>query len=126
MNLITLGLNHRTASIDLREKTAFSPEQLPDAVRSLVSDEKVLEATILSTCNRTEIYCRQETPQTAPLITWLSEYGDLPADALDGSTYLLSGEQAVQHTFRVASGLDSMVLGEPQILPLMTNSAPVS
>ena len=126
MNLITLGLNHRTASIDLREKTAFSPEQLPDAVRSLVSDEKVLEATILSTCNRTEIYCRQETPQTAPLITWLSEYGDLPADALDGSTYLLSGEQAVQHTFRVASGLDSMVLGEPQILGQMKSAFSVA
>ena len=116
MHLLTLGLNHRTAAVDLRERTAFSPEQLPDAVRSLTASSDVAEATILSTCNRTEIYCRQENPASAPVLDWLRDYGDLPSDVLNSSTYALRGEQAVQHAFRVASGLDSMVLGETEIL----------
>jgi len=126
MYLLTLGLNHRTAPVALRERTAFSPEQLPDAVRSLVASPQVQEATILSTCNRTEIYCRQEQVATAPVFNWLREYGDLPEDALISSTYTLPGEQAVQHAFRVASGLDSMVLGEPQILGQMKTAFSVA
>ena len=126
MYLLTLGLNHRTAPVALRERTAFSPEQLPDAVRSLVASPQVQEATILSTCNRTEIYCRQEQIATAPVFNWLREYGDLPEDALNSSTYTLPGEQAVQHAFRVASGLDSMVLGEPQILGQMKTAFSVA
>ena len=108
MHLLTLGLNHRTAAVDLRERTAFSPEQLPDAVRSLTASSDIAEATILSTCNRTEIYCRQENPASDPVLDWLRDYGDLPSDVLNSSTYALPGEQAVQHAFRVASGLDSM------------------
>jgi glutamyl-tRNA reductase len=126
MYLLTLGLNHRTAPVALRERTAFSPEQLPDAVRSLVASPQVQEATILSTCNRTEIYCRQEQVATAPVFNWLREYGGLPEDALNSSTYTLPGEQAVQHAFRVASGLDSMVLGEPQILGQMKSAFSVA
>ena len=126
MYLLTLGLNHRTAPVALRERTAFSPEQLPDAVRSLVANPQVQEATILSTCNRTEIYCRQEQVATAPVFNWLRKYGDLPEDALNSSTYTLPGEQAVQHAFRVASGLDSMVLGEPQILGQMKSAFSVA
>jgi len=126
MYLLTLGLNHRTAPVALRERTAFSPEQLPDAVRSLVANPQVQEATILSTCNRTEIYCRQEQVATAPVFNWLREYGDLPEDVLNSSTYTLPGEQAVQHAFRVASGLDSMVLGEPQILGQMKSAFSVA
>ena len=126
MYLLTLGLNHRTAPVALRERTAFSPEQLPDAVRSLVASPQVQEATILSTCNRTEIYCRQEQIATAPVFNWLREYGDLPEDVLNSSTYTLPGEQAVQHAFRVASGLDSMVLGEPQILGQMKTAFSVA
>lgn len=122
MHLLTIGLNHRTAPVALRERTAFSSEQLPDAVRSLVDSPEVAEATILSTCNRTEIYCRQETPAVTPVVNWLREYGDVPAEALSTSTYTLPGEQAVQHAFRVASGLDSMVLGEPQILGQMKSA----
>ncbi|MEK9785493.1 MAG: glutamyl-tRNA reductase [Gammaproteobacteria bacterium] len=122
MHLLTIGLNHRTAPVALRERTAFSSEQLPDAVRSLVESPEVAEATILSTCNRTEIYCRQETPAVTPVVNWLREYGDVPAEALSTSTYTLPGEQAVQHAFRVASGLDSMVLGEPQILGQMKSA----
>jgi len=126
MYLLTLGLNHRTAPVALRERTAFSPEQLPDAVRSLVASPQVQEAAILSTCNRTEIYCRQQQIATAPVFNWLREYGDLPEDALNSSTYTLPGEQAVQHAFRVASGLDSMVLGEPQILGQMKSAFSVA
>ncbi len=126
MHLLTLGLNHRTAAVDLRERTAFSPEQLPDAVRSLTASSDVTEATILSTCNRTEIYCRQENPASAPVLDWLRDYGDLPSDFLNSSTYALPGEQAVQHAFRVASGLDSMVLGEPQILGQMKSAFSVA
>ena len=96
MHLLTLGLNHRTAAVDLRERTAFSPEQLPDAVRSLTASSDIAEATILSTCNRTEIYCRQENPASAPVLDWLRDYGDLPSDVLNSSTYALPGEQAVQ------------------------------
>ena len=126
MHLLTLGLNHRTAAVDLRERTAFSPEQLPDAVRSLTASSDIAEATILSTCNRTEIYCRQENPASAPVLDWLRDYGDLPSDVLNSSTYALPGEQAVQHAFRVASGLDSMVLGEPQILGQMKSAFSVA
>ena len=122
MHLLAIGLNHRTAPVALRERTAFSSEQLPDAVRSLVESPEVAEATILSTCNRTEIYCRQETPAVTPVVNWLRDYGDVPAEALSTSTYTLPGEQAVQHAFRVASGLDSMVLGEPQILGQMKSA----
>jgi glutamyl-tRNA reductase len=126
MHLLALGLNHRTAPVALREQMAFSPEQLPDAVRSLVSGPDIAEATILSTCNRTEIYCRQEQSAPAPVFNWLRDYGELPEEALDGSTYALGGEQAVQHAFRVASGLDSMVLGEPQILGQMKSAFSVA
>ena len=126
MHILTLGLNHRTAAVDLRERTAFSPEQLPDAVRSLTASSDVAEATILSPCNRTEIYCRQENPASAPVLDWLRDYGDLPSDVLNSSTYALPGEQAVQHAFRVASGLDSMVLGEPQILGQMKSAFSVA
>ncbi len=126
MHLLTIGLNHRTAPVALRERTAFSSEQLPDAVRSLVDSPEVAEATILSTCNRTEIYCRQQTPAVRTVVNWLRDYGDVPAEALSTSTYTLPGEQAVQHAFRVASGLDSMVLGEPQILGQMKSAFSVA
>ena len=84
------------------------------------------EATILSTCNRTEIYCHQQNPTSDRVLDWLRDYGDLPVQALDGSTYALPGEQAVQHAFRVAAGLDSMVLGEPQILGQMKSAFSVA
>ncbi|MHC8597499.1 glutamyl-tRNA reductase [Arenicellales bacterium IMCC55707] len=126
MHLLALGLNHRTAPVALRERTAFSPDQLPDAVRSLLEAPEISEATILSTCNRTEIYCHQNTPVTSNVINWLRDYGDVPPDALNSSTYTLPDEQAVQHAFRVASGLDSMVLGEPQILGQMKSAFSVA
>ena len=122
MNLLTFGLNHRTAPVALREKAAFTPDQLPEAVRSLVSGSDVSEAAILSTCNRTEIYCRQHGSEPNQVFDWLCDYGQLAADDLGSSTYSLPGAQAVEHAFRVASGLDSMVLGEPQILGQMKSA----
>lgn len=122
MQLLTFGLNHRTAPVALREKAAFTTEQLPAAVRSLVSAGDVTEAAILSTCNRTEIYCRQDSSQPDQIFDWLCHYGQLDAGNLDSSTYCLPGEEAVQHAFRVASGLDSMILGEPQILGQMKSA----
>jgi len=122
MNLLTFGLNHRTAPVALREKAAFTPDQLPEAVRSLVSGSDVSEAAILSTCNRTEIYCRQNGSEPNQVFDWLCDYGQLAADDLGSSTYSLPGAQAVEHAFRVASGLDSMVLGEPQILGQMKSA----
>jgi len=122
MNLFTFGLNHRTAPVALREKTAFPSEQLPEAVRSLASEVDVSEAAILSTCNRTEIYCRQGGSGPEQIIDWLCSYGQLSPEELRPSTYCLPGESAVKHAFRVASGLDSMVLGEPQILGQMKSA----
>ena len=122
MNLFTFGLNHRTAPVALREKTAFPSEQLPEAVRSLASEVDVSEAAILSTCNRTEIYCRQGGSGPEHIIDWLCSYGQLSPEELRPSTYCLPGESAVKHAFRVASGLDSMVLGEPQILGQMKSA----
>jgi len=122
MHLLTFGLNHRTAPVSLREKAAFTSEQLPGAVRSLVSSGNVAEAAIVSTCNRTEIYCHQNSARPDQVFEWLCNYGQLDAANLDAATYCLPGEEAVQHAFRVASGLDSLVLGEPQILGQMKSA----
>ena len=119
MHLLTFGLNHRTAPLVLREKAAFTPEQLSGALRSLAGSAKLSETAILSTCNRTEIYCHQPTSITDRVFNWLCDYGGLSRADLQGSIYTLSNERTVQHAFRVASGLDSMVLGEPQILGQM-------
>jgi len=117
MSLYTLGLSHTTAPLDVREKVAFAPERLPDALRDLVGARKVLEAAILSTCNRTEVYFHGEDPHA--IARWLEDARGLPQQALAPYIYTLPHDKAVAHAFRVASGLDSMVLGEPQILGQM-------
>jgi glutamyl-tRNA reductase len=114
MSLYALGLSHATAPIDVREKVAFAPDRLPDALRELVGARCTREAAILSTCNRTELYCHGGEP--ARVARWLQEVHRLPCDALTPYVYTLTGDKAVTHAFRVASGLDSVVLGEPQIL----------
>ncbi|MEO8630205.1 MAG: glutamyl-tRNA reductase [Betaproteobacteria bacterium] len=114
MQLFAFGVNHQTAPLAVRERIAFNTEGLPGALRHLVDHEPVREAAIISTCNRTEIYCN--TPEPAKAIHWLAGYHQLKASALEPFLYTLPREQAVKHAFRVASGLDSMVLGEPQIL----------
>jgi glutamyl-tRNA reductase len=117
MSLYTLGLNHATAPLDVREQVAFAPEALGMALRDLLARPKVREAAILSTCNRTELYVHGPEPQ--PVVDWLEEFHRVPRNTLAPYIYTLPREKAVRHAFRVASGLDSMVLGEPQILGQM-------
>ncbi len=114
MQLYTIGINHQSAPLEVREKVAFQTEALTDALRDLVERRPVTEAAILSTCNRTEVYCSTDQPDEA--VRWLAGYHRIPAAALEPYLYQLPREQAVKHAFRVASGLDSMVVGEPQIL----------
>lgn len=114
MQLFTLGLNHQTAPVSVREKLAFSAESLPAALNSLLGQQLVKEAAIVSTCNRTEIYCNTKSPRAA--IEWLAGYHHLCDSEIEPYLYLLPNDQAVRHAFRVAAGLDSMVLGEAQIL----------
>ncbi|MFM8755896.1 MAG: glutamyl-tRNA reductase, partial [Limnohabitans sp.] len=121
MPVWTLGLNHTTAPLDLRGRFAFALDQLPPTLqgfrRSLASHlSREPEAAILSTCNRTEIYCAADQLASHDTLHWLAETGGVSAQALQSHTYLLEGDDAARHAFRVASGLDSMVLGEAQIL----------
>ena len=117
MSLYALGLNHATAPLAVREQVAFSPDALGHALRDLLTRPKVKEAAILSTCNRTELYVHGPEPQ--PVVRWLEEFQRVPKESLSPYMYTLPREKAVTHAFRVASGLDSMVLGEPQILGQM-------
>jgi glutamyl-tRNA reductase len=112
--LFALGLNHDTAPLAVREKLAFPAESLSSALRSLLQVDGVAEAALLSTCNRTELYCTAPAPE--PALAWLAESRGLVLDQLRPYLYLLEGEAAARHAFRVASGLDSMVLGETQIV----------
>ncbi len=124
MQLFALGINHRTAPLDLREQVAFQTERLPLALGDLVRQRRLREAAILSTCNRTELYCAAEQPGDAQQAAdWLAQYHHLPADILKPYLYTLPQPDTVRHLFRVASGLDSMVLGEPQILGQMKQAA---
>ncbi len=116
MTLLALGLNHQTAPVALREKLAIAPGALPDALRDLAAQPGVAEAALLSTCNRTEIYCHVEPGAERQPEHWLAQFGQLRPDQLDAYLYRHRNEAAARHLFRVATGLDSMVLGEPQIL----------
>jgi glutamyl-tRNA reductase len=116
MPLIALGLNHQTAPLALREKVALDAAGLPEALASLAAEEGVEEAALLSTCNRTEVYAQVAEGQEAVLANWLARHHGLDPATLDGYLYCHSEGDAVRHLFRVATGLDSMVLGEPQIL----------
>ena len=125
MGYLTAGINHRTAPVTLRELVAFSPDQLPDALRDAKQYLGINEVAILSTCNRTELYCSPESSLKAAncrsdrAIDWLTHYHKVDSvDSLkvSGHTYQHHDKEAVRHMMRVACGLDSMVLGEPQIL----------
>ncbi len=116
MTLVAFGINHKTAPVDIREKVAFSPEKVHEALQNLVNQDAVHEAVILSTCNRTEVYCGLDDSANDAVLQWLSDYHQLPLEAISPYIYAHLGSDAVQHILRVASGLDSMVLGEPQIL----------
>jgi glutamyl-tRNA reductase len=114
MPLHALGINHHSAPLEVREKLAFAPERQAEALADLLSQPGVAEAVLVSTCNRTEIYCRADDAASAR--AWLVRQGDQAGVAIREAVYCHSDEAAVRHAFRVASGLDSMVLGEPQIL----------
>ncbi|MEN9550846.1 MAG: Glutamyl-tRNA reductase [Pseudomonadota bacterium] len=117
MAVWTLGLNHRTAPIDLRERFAFASEQLENSLIGLrQSFDSHKEVAILSTCNRTEIYCAGDAVQLPQTLSWLAEKGQTQVEVLQSHIYRLEGDASARHAFRVASGLDSMVLGESQIL----------
>ncbi|WP_297396588.1 glutamyl-tRNA reductase [Acidiferrobacter sp.] len=118
MHLVALGINHKTAPVALREQAAFDPQALPDALRA-VTEAGAGEATILSTCNRTELYCGLDGASDETLIDWFCQYHKLTPRAVRPYLYVHDGRTAVAHAFRVASGLDSLVLGEPQILGQM-------
>ncbi|HHK5575627.1 MULTISPECIES: glutamyl-tRNA reductase [Neisseria] len=113
MQLTAVGLNHQTAPLSIREKLAFAAACLPEAVRNLARSNAATEAVILSTCNRTELYCVGDSEE---IIRWLADYHSLPIEEIRPYLYTLDMQETVRHAFRVACGLDSMVLGEPQIL----------
>ena len=114
MQLFAFGVNHQTAPLSVREQLVFHAEMLTGALRDLVDRQPVREAAIISTCNRTEVYCATAEPQLAT--EWLASYHRMTPGQIEPYLYRLPQARAVKHAFRVASGLDSMVLGEPQIL----------
>jgi glutamyl-tRNA reductase len=118
MQLIILGLNHKTAPIEIRERLAFQESEMEKALSHAHSLPSLKENMILSTCNRVEIYAISHEPEKAirELKNFLARYHELPLKEFEKSLYLLIGEKAVRHIFQVASSLDSMVVGEPQIL----------
>ncbi len=116
MMLLAIGLNHKTAPVQIRERVAFSPERLPEVLRHLTAEQAVSEAAILSTCNRTELLCNVDSGDSAVIIDWFRRYHNLRPEELEPYLYTHPEMHAVRHLLRVASGLDSMILGEPQIL----------
>lgn len=111
-----LGISHKTAPIEVREKLVIDAERLPSALRELNAGGEVSESLILSTCNRTELYCCTESANNSQPIEWLGRQGALATGAITPFLYQHRDDLAVRHLLRVACGLDSMVLGEPQIL----------
>src|SRR5258708_4642514 len=114
MPLHVLGINHLTAPLEVREKLAFAPERQADALIAIAAQPGVAEAVLVSTCNRTEVYCRCEDAGTVR--AWLEAEAAKSGLALEGHLYVHSEEAAVRHAFPGACGLDSMALREPQIL----------
>ncbi len=115
MAIFALGINHKTAPVALREKLAFSPEQVPEALQQLSATLRLADAVILSTCNRTELYFSGDAEQSEQVLHWLAQFHQLNLTELQQHLYLYRDQDAVQHLMRVSAGLDSLVLGEPQI-----------
>lgn len=117
MVFVACGLNHKTAPLDVREKVALPLPMQEVLLHNLIDLPAINEAAILSTCNRTEIYCDTEEPES--LAPWLAHQHQLAPELLSPYLYIHHGHHGIRHTLRVASGLDSMMLGEPQILGQM-------
>ena len=134
MSLILVGINHKTADISLREKVAFPPEIVSDALRDIRSLSDVSEVVLLSTCNRTELYIKRIEDEilsdklghntknslvqktVKDVVSWLASFHNFEFSELERSIYSFSGMDVVRHLMKVSCGLDSLVLGEPQIL----------
>lgn len=116
MPLIAIGISHHTAPIEIREKVAIARSDFSDRARELCALNGIEEVLILGTCNRTEVYCLSTTDGKRALIDWIHRINDIPHGELDRHLYQHEGEDAAKHLIRVASGLDSLVLGETQIL----------
>jgi len=122
VTLLAFGINHKTAPVDIREKVAFSPDSVPIALNDLTKNSPVTEAAIISTCNRTELICELEYPDVDSVLYWFGKYHGIEHEILKPYTYNHPDQEAVRHILRVASGLDSLVLGEPQILGQVKNA----
>ena len=124
VSVLALGLNHVSAPVSVRERVSLPEDLVRPALTALrqAFGGAVKEAAILSTCNRTELYCAAEPHVAERLPSWLAEFNQIEAGALEPHMYLHGRDEAVRHAFRVASGLDSMVLGEPQILGQMKDA----
>lgn len=116
MTLLALGINHKTAPVALREKVAFTPDSLVSALSSLKKQDGVSEAVIVSTCNRTEIYVNGAWPTCRPVLKWLADFHRVDETLINEHSYQYSKGETIRHIMRVAAGLDSLILGEPQIL----------
>ena len=127
MSVWALGLNHTTAPLDLRGRFAYAVDQIAPALQHLrKAVGNPLEAALLSTCNRTEIYGAGDAGNLQQTVAWLAHSGGVSSEVLLAHSYALTGTEAARHAFRVASGLDSMVLGEPQILGQLKNAVRAS
>ena len=122
MTLIAFGINHSTAPIEIREKISFGIETMPDALHELKHQNGIHEAAILSTCNRTELYCNLDQGNNLNPIDWLHNFHGMKPGLLKPFLYTHPDLNAVRHLLRVASGLDSMILGEPQVLGQMKDA----
>jgi glutamyl-tRNA reductase len=125
MTLLAFGINHNTASLDIRERVAFAPEQMEEALVEVCRQAGADEVAILSTCNRTEIYAYSQQPSSL-VMDWLASYHRLAVLDLQACHYCYQGEEAIRHMMTVACGLDSLVLGEPQILGQMKSAYAVA
>ncbi len=121
-SLITLGLNHKTTPLELRERLAFTPQALPDALSSLYKLKNIDEAAIVSTCNRTELYCAVNNDEDQSIIDWFSHYHGLESSMIESHLYTYDHKETIHHAMSVTCGLDSMVLGEPQIAGQMKDA----
>ena len=119
MPFFAIGINHKTAPVEIRERVAFAQDSIAQALSELATCPAFHEAALLSTCNRTELYCNLEDADCSAVIHWLCQYHKLSLADIEPYLYIHADQAAVDHVLRVASGLDSMILGEPQILGQM-------
>jgi glutamyl-tRNA reductase len=119
MTLLAVGINYNTAPVAVRERLAFPADILDTTLKNLRNVRDISEAAILSTCNRTEFYCHTSSDDQVALINWIADTKIIKPAEFTPYLYSFKDSQSIRHMFRVACGLDSMILGEPQILGQM-------